>query len=77
MNHAFIVKYSKGQSLLAELVQKSLADIEEFRLGQEKSGDSEGDLMEILNRSVAAETRTIVNNRTERSRESREQVQEA
>ena len=70
LNHPFIVNNSRGQNLLAELVQRSLPDIEEFRLGQEKSDDSEGDLMEMLNRSVAGETRTIVNNRTatERSR---------
>jgi hypothetical protein len=40
LSHPFILNYSKGQNLLAELVQHSLADIEEFRLGQEKSDES-------------------------------------
>lgn len=75
LRHDFILNKSRGQNLLAELVQKSQADIEEFRLGQERE-DSEGELMDMLNGSVAMETKTIVHNPTSRSRESQLQSHE-
>jgi hypothetical protein len=72
LKHEFIVKYSRGQRLLAELVQNSLSDIEEFRRGEEDNYEgSELDILNMINASGMG-TKTIVNNHTERSQLSQE-----
>ena len=66
------MKYSRGQRLLAELVQNSLSDIEEFRRGEEDNYEgSELDILNMINASGMG-TKTIVNNHTERSQLSQE-----